>query len=218
MKASCNKIGGFWRRFRDFVSNLRHPREKIRRPRFESSSPSGWIRVVSTHRSTQFQRSTYFAGASFFTVLTLPVSLLFKNPQETRSQLFKLWVSRRCWTSLQHLALMGSKDFWRFLGLFGMNSWKLTRKVDRTDTLKFPKAIFSACKLSVDWRTRCVFTFLDFVSGPAIGGEDVHFRTLPDSYPWSGIAKLGARMWLVLSSKVGQEWAFCSFLSGLFWL
>jgi len=39
--------------------------------------------------------------------------------------------------------------------------------------------------------------FLHFcmcVSGPAIRGKDVHFQTLPDSYPWSGIAKLGARM------------------------
>ena len=27
------------------------------------------------------------------------------------------------------------------------------------------------------------------VSGPAIGGEDLHFRTMPDSYPWSGLAK-----------------------------
>jgi len=31
------------------------------------------------------------------------------------------------------------------------------------------------------------------VAGTAIGGEDVHFRILPDSYPWSGTPLGGAK-------------------------
>ena len=32
-----------------------------------------------------------------------------------------------------------------------------------------------------------IFLTMICVSGPAIGGEDVYFWTLPDSYPWSRI-------------------------------
>jgi len=57
--------------------------------------------------------------------------------------------------SLQHLALVGSYDFWRFLGLFCMNPWKFTRKVDRqTNTLEFSRAIFSTLQTkSIDTQT-----------------------------------------------------------------
>jgi len=41
---------------------------------------------------------------------------------------------------------------------------------------------------------RSVFLYVWMcISGPAIGGEDVYFRTLLDSHPWSRIARLGAR-------------------------
>ena len=55
---------------------------------------------------------------------------------------------------------------------------------------------------------------------PAIGSEDVHFWTLLDSYPWSGIQIWGRGRgsdWCY-PVDVAKKWAFRPFLSRLFWL
>jgi len=83
--------------------------------------------------------STYIAGASFFIGL-----FCWKIRRKLNSWKVDDRVFPRCWTSLQHFATLSFGGIESFLGLFCMNPWKLTRKIDRRkDALEFARADLS---------------------------------------------------------------------------
>ena len=80
-------------------------------------------------------------------------SLLLKNPQEAQS--LESWRSSFP-TLLNEFAILSFGGNKLFLGLFCMDPWKLTRKIDRqTDTLEFSRAVFSTLQTKpIDRQTR----------------------------------------------------------------
>jgi len=111
-----------------------------------------------------FQKSSgqfFFLWGSFLSVDRLSSQHLFAGELFYRSFCFQIRrklghsfssfeFSRRCWTSLQHLALVGSNNFWRYLTISDdlcvsfARIREISRKLDRrTNTLEFSRAIFS---------------------------------------------------------------------------
>ena len=72
-------------------------------------------------------------------------SLLLKNPQETRS-LPNRRAFPRCWTSLKHLALVGSNEFW--FSFAWIREKSLEKLIDGKIRSSFPEQTLPLCKLS----------------------------------------------------------------------